>query len=274
MALSACCSRGPADAQSQGFERRLFGCRAVAGGRVAVAAGAGLRRRRGGAECGGPGHRHRDQPRRFGDGGAHRGLAPPGPDQRPRPRRQGTHPRGHARRDQGDRQADDRARHEQDRSPVAPGPAARGDGLVIAEVMKANQPRINQKGVGFKGFVPAVFGRLVTEQFGLEVDGAAEIKITAPPELVRNRKASPDPFEAEVIRDKFLSPGWKKGELYAAAVPVKGRPATRVLVPEYYGAGCLSCHGEPKGEIDITGYPKEGAKLDQLGGVISITLYK
>jgi hypothetical protein len=144
----------------------------------------------------------------------------------------------------------------------------------IAEVMKANQPRINQKGVGFKGFVPAVFGRLVTEQFGLEVDGAAEIKITAPPELVRNRKASPDPFEAEVIRDKFLSPGWKKGELYAAAVPVKGRPATRVLVPEYYGAGCLSCHGEPKGEIDITGYPKEGAKLDQLGGVISITLYK
>ena len=144
----------------------------------------------------------------------------------------------------------------------------------IDEVMKANQGRINQKGVGFKGFVPAVFGRLVTEQFGSEVDGAAEIKITAPPELVRNRKASPDPFETQVIRSKFLAPGWKKGQLFAETVPVKGRPATRVLVPEYYGAGCLSCHGEPKGEIDITGYPKEGAKLEQLGGVISITLYK
>jgi hypothetical protein len=144
----------------------------------------------------------------------------------------------------------------------------------IKEVMTANQKLINQKGVAFKGFVPAVFGRLVTEQFRSEVNGAADIKVTAPPELVRNRKASPDDFETNVIRTDFLSPSWKKGELFAQASPVKGRAATRVLVPEYYGAGCLSCHGDPKGEIDITGYPKEGAKLDQLGGVISITLYK
>jgi hypothetical protein len=144
----------------------------------------------------------------------------------------------------------------------------------ITEVMAANQSLINQNGVGFKGFVPAVFGRLVTEQFRADVKGAADIKVTAPPELVRNRKASPDEFETRIIRTKFLSPGWKDGELFQEAVPVKGRAATRVLVPEYYGAGCLSCHGEPKGQIDITGYPKEGAKLGQLGGVISITLYK
>ena len=144
----------------------------------------------------------------------------------------------------------------------------------ITEVMTANQSLINQKGVGFKGFVPAVFGRLVTEQFRADVNGAADIKVTAPPELVRNRKASPDEFETTIIRTKFLTPSWKKGELFAQAAPVKGRAATRVLVPEYYGAGCLSCHGEPKGQIDITGYPKEGAKLGQLGGVISITLYK
>ena len=35
---------------------------------------------------------------------------------------------------------------------------------------------------------------------------------------------------------------------------------------------CLSCHGEPKGELDITGYPKEGAHEGDLGGIISITL--
>jgi len=29
-----------------------------------------------------------------------------------------------------------------------------------------------------------------------------------------------------------------------------------------------------QGEIDITGYPKEGAKEGDLGGVISITLYR
>jgi hypothetical protein len=43
-------------------------------------------------------------------------------------------------------------------------------------------------------------------------------------------------------------------------------------VPEYYVASCLSCHGTPKGEIDVTGYPKEGAALGDLGGVISIKL--
>jgi hypothetical protein len=54
----------------------------------------------------------------------------------------------------------------------------------------------------------------------------------------------------------------------------KGRPAYRVMVPEYYAASCLTCHGGPKGEMDITGYPKEGASENDLGGVISITLYR
>jgi hypothetical protein len=45
-------------------------------------------------------------------------------------------------------------------------------------------------------------------------------------------------------------------------------------VPEYYSASCLSCHGSPKGQIDITGYPMEGRNEGDLGGVISITLYR
>jgi hypothetical protein len=139
--------------------------------------------------------------------------------------------------------------------------------------MDSNQRLINQKGTGFKGFVPAVFARLVTEQFRRDQSGRAEIKVTAPPELVRNRKASPDAFETDVIRAKFQSPGWAKGAFYSEATTVDGRPATRVLVPEYYGADCLVCHGMPKGEIDITGYPKEGASLGDLGGVVSITLF-
>lgn len=54
----------------------------------------------------------------------------------------------------------------------------------------------------------------------------------------------------------------------------RGRDAFRVLVPEYYGQGCMSCHGEPKGAMDITGYPKEGHRVGDLGGVISVTLYR
>ncbi len=35
---------------------------------------------------------------------------------------------------------------------------------------------------------------------------------------------------------------------------------------------CLECHGEPAGEIDITGFPKEGWTLDSIGGAISIVI--
>lgn len=144
----------------------------------------------------------------------------------------------------------------------------------IEEVMSNNQVLINQRGVGFKGFVPAVFGRLVTEQFKKTARPRAEIKVTAPPELVRNRKAAPDAFETEIIRTRFESPAWPKGKVYSQMTTLDRRPVTRVLVPEYYGAACLSCHGKPKGEIDITGYPKEGAAEGDLGGVISITLFR
>jgi hypothetical protein len=144
----------------------------------------------------------------------------------------------------------------------------------IVEVMDSNQKTINQPGVGFKAFIPATFGRLVTESFGKRAANDAEMKITAPIELVRNRKSRPDEWEAEVIRDKLSAANWPKGQLVAAVVSGHGRPAFRVAVPEYYAASCLSCHGGPKGEIDVTGYPKEGAKEGDLGGVISITLYR
>jgi len=144
----------------------------------------------------------------------------------------------------------------------------------IVEVMDANQKTINQRGVGFKGFIPATFARLVNESFGKNAANDAEVKVTAPIDLVRNRKARPDAWEAEVIRDKLLAANWPKGQLFATVADSKGRQAFRVAVPEYYAASCLSCHGGPKGQIDITGYPKEGAKEGDLSGVISITLYR
>jgi len=144
----------------------------------------------------------------------------------------------------------------------------------IAEVMDAHQVTINRQGVGFKGFIPSLFGRLVSEAFGRRANGIAEIKVTAPPQLIRNARARPDPWEAEVIRDKLLSPAWPHDQPFATVAQNKGKPAYRTAVPEYYGHTCLTCHGSPLGEIDITGYPKEGASEGDLGGVISITLYR
>jgi hypothetical protein len=136
-----------------------------------------------------------------------------------------------------------------------------------------NQATINEKGTGFKGFIPAVFARLVNENFNMRAKGDAEVKATAPPELVRNRKARPDAWEAEIIKTKLLDPQWPRGQAYSAVVDVDAHPAFRIMVPEYYAASCLACHGSPKGEMDITGYPKEGRSLNDLGGIISITLY-
>ncbi len=144
----------------------------------------------------------------------------------------------------------------------------------IKEVMDENQATVNQPGVDFKGFVPAVFARLVNERFGEKMGREAEVKVTAPLELVRNRKSRPDKLEAATIRDKFLSPEWPNGQILAIESSKDNRQAFRVLVPEYYGQGCLTCHGMPKDEVDITGYPKEGGKLGDLGGVISITLFR
>jgi len=143
----------------------------------------------------------------------------------------------------------------------------------IVAVTDDNQATINENGTGFKGFIPAVFARLVSEDFNQLAKGEAEVKVTAPPELVRNRKARPDAWEADIIKTKLLGADWPKGQSYSAVVETNGRPAFRVTVPEYYAPSCLVCHGSPKGEMDLTGYPKEGGKTGDLGAVISITLY-
>ncbi len=85
----------------------------------------------------------------------------------------------------------------------------------IREVVDENQSVVNRKNVGFKGFVPAVFARLVNERFGEKAGNLAKVKVTAPLDLVRNRKSRPDSWESSVIEDRFQSDGWKKGMLYS-----------------------------------------------------------
>jgi hypothetical protein len=144
----------------------------------------------------------------------------------------------------------------------------------IREVIDENQVLIDRRDVGFKGFVPAVFARLVNERFEDKVGTDALIKVTAPVPLVRNRKSRPDTWEQSVIDGQFGSPDWPRGDLYAEVTTFKQRNAFRVMVPEYYGQACLACHGGPKGAMDVTGYPMEGGQLDALAGAISIALFQ
>lgn len=142
----------------------------------------------------------------------------------------------------------------------------------MAEIIDENQDLMNTEGMGFKGLIPAIFARLVNERFFEKQGALAKIKVTAPPHLVRNRKARPDDWEAAVLKEKFDTPGWTKGEAFYEELTANGETTFRMLIPEYYGESCLSCHGGPKGEMDVTGFPKEGGAAGDLAGAISITL--
>ncbi len=144
----------------------------------------------------------------------------------------------------------------------------------IVEVTDEHQSTIDMAGVGFKGFIPAVFARLVNERFDTLMGGEATMKVTAPKDLIRNRKARPDVWEAKIIESELLSRDWPAGKPFMDTVTVENREAFRFLFPEYYQESCLTCHGQPKGELDVTGYPKEGGEEGDLGAVISVTLFR
>lgn len=144
----------------------------------------------------------------------------------------------------------------------------------ITKVVTEVQPIINRPGIGFKGVIPAAFARMVNDEFQEKTGDEAEIKVTAPPNLIRNRKTRPDTWEAEMIASRLSKPDWPKGQPLTAIAEKNGREAFRLMIPEYYAASCLACHGSPKGEIDITGYPKEGGSEGDLAGVISVSIFR
>ncbi len=135
------------------------------------------------------------------------------------------------------------------------------------EVVDEAQPVINRQGVGFKGFLHAVFARRVGEHFYKKT--GVRMKLTGI--NYRNPNNKPDYFEEEVLR-MFSDPRHPKGQSYVRNTMVDGRPVLRMVDPEYAAASCLSCHGVPKGERDITGIKKEGWKEGDLAGAISLVL--
>jgi hypothetical protein len=135
------------------------------------------------------------------------------------------------------------------------------------EVIDEAQPVINRKGIGFKGFLHAVFARRVGEHFYKKT--GVRMKLTGID--YRTPKSKPDEFEQEVLR-MFSDPRHPKDQVYVRSTVIDGRSVLRMMDPEYATASCLSCHGAPKGEQDITGMKKEGWKEGGLAGAISVIL--
>ncbi|MBM4131005.1 DUF3365 domain-containing protein [bacterium] len=135
------------------------------------------------------------------------------------------------------------------------------------EVVQEAQPVLNEQGKGFKGFIPAVFGARTADKF-YNLSNIRLKQTTMQPRGDYNR---PDRFEKDVLA-KFEAPEWKKGEPYMEVVKKGGRASVRLMRPLYIQESCLKCHGDPKGELDIAGRVKEGYKVGELRGAISVTV--
>lgn len=134
-------------------------------------------------------------------------------------------------------------------------------------------PRLVDSSRGAKGFLPEMFVSLVSERFNGKVGQLGYLKLTAPAALVRRRTNAPDAWEEQIIRSRFQSPRWNKGEFVEQEAELNGGKAYRLLIPEYYEASCLACHGVPAGSKDITGAGSQGGKPGDLGGAINAAIY-
>lgn len=136
--------------------------------------------------------------------------------------------------------------------------------LASKEVVRDAQVVINQRGIGYKNFIPATYGSQAARRF----TGRSYVRLKQTTIRPRNPKNEPDDYEASVL--KWLS-GRPNAEAYVSELTDKGQ-MLRVVMPIYYVKDCLKCHGEPKGEEDISGYPKEGAREGDLAGAITVTV--
>jgi len=130
------------------------------------------------------------------------------------------------------------------------------------------QTVINMKGIKYKGLIPATFGTETAKRF--QNWSKVYLKQTAPDHFLRNQKNKADAFEKNAM-ESFASTDTRDPKaIFSQTIPQE--KTVRVMLPLYYEPACLSCHGGPKGERDISGYRKEGGKEGELAGAISVKL--
>jgi len=136
------------------------------------------------------------------------------------------------------------------------------------KVMKDAAPLINREGIGFKGFITAIFARRLAREFSKRMEGKVKFKFTAPNDILRSRANRGDDWENNVFEAVFRKGNWDSSKNYTEQVG----DSYRWMKPVYHEQVCMSCHGGPKGEKDITGTVKEGAKVGDLAGAFSIII--
>jgi|InoplaM3SPM_1038593.scaffolds.fasta_scaffold06479_1 hypothetical protein len=135
--------------------------------------------------------------------------------------------------------------------------------------IESYQAPINIAGISYKGLIPATFGTETAKRF--QKWSGIYLRQIAPERFLRNAKNKPDPYETDVLK-ALAENASGSGESQPKWEITDGGHTLRLMLPLYYSKACLDCHGEPKGQRDISGYPREGAKEGELGGAISVKL--
>lgn len=140
--------------------------------------------------------------------------------------------------------------------------------IATREVIAKNQNRINYDSEGnfeFKHLNPAAVGMQIGDIFGqLTHYSIKQTRLD-----YRSDSNAPDSYEAQGLLKFSHEP--HLAEIWGEDV-VAGERVFRYMVPLHMKEECLSCHGEPIGDLDITGHCKEGYKVEDLGGAISLIM--
>jgi len=132
------------------------------------------------------------------------------------------------------------------------------------QVVADAQLVINQRGVGYKNFIPATFGSQAARKFS----NRSHVTIKQTTLHPRNLKNMPDAYEETGLKRLATQPASDA----SITEWIDNETTLRVLTPIYYSKDCLACHGNPKGILDISGYPREGAQEGDLAGAISVQI--
>ncbi|MEC4175081.1 DUF3365 domain-containing protein [Adlercreutzia sp. R21] len=139
----------------------------------------------------------------------------------------------------------------------------------VWEFMVLNQDRLAQvaftENGAYQGLHCAIAGRVIGQMFTLQSDYTTRYVNFNP----RNAADTPDDYEAAALN--AFRADRSRADYYGFA-EYDGNQVFRYLAPMTIEEACLQCHGEPAGELDVTGYPKEGWTMGDVGGAISIVM--
>ncbi|HHT9117911.1 MAG TPA: Tll0287-like domain-containing protein [Candidatus Hypogeohydataceae bacterium YC38] len=144
--------------------------------------------------------------------------------------------------------------------------------------VKIGEPLPEGAPVTYKGLTPAIFGRLMADEFVSRTGIKIKQTTLGKGKGSRNLYNKPDKWEETQLK-KLASPSYPKNVGFGEFTRLEGSGPLvyRYILPVYIEKPCLKCHGDPANSPtgdgrDITGHLMEGYKPGELRGGISVTM--